>query len=267
MNELATQNNQIAQPMDSQATLMQDELRLPIVIIIQEKNHLIKQYKDRYEPGMIVETSEGEILGKPDSNGIHTLKFIPIHFKRVWICKNPREKDSQMFDKTYEPGEIIFRTEKPEDPRIAEEDVLAQQRGCKSRMNKFLQFLSYIEGYEMPVIISFGKSSRISGENFLNKLVFAKNGPKKLDFWKRKYKLSALFTEYKEYEFYSFKVEKFGDPDEEELAICKDWANSIARINYQAQVDDAEDEDAQPSSAATPVTDGKERPATEEAPY
>jgi hypothetical protein len=249
---------------DSQATLMPDELRLPIVMIIQEKNHLIKQYKDKYEPGMIIETSEGEVMGTPDENGNHALTFIPIHFKRLWICKNPREKGDKMYDKAYEPGELIFRTENPADPRIAEEDEIAKQNGCVSRVKKFLQFLSFVDGYEMPVIISFGKSSRIAGENFLNKLVFAKKGPKKLDFWQRKYKLSAVFTEYKEYEFYSFKVEKAGEPSEEELALCKDWFSSIASSNYQAEVDDAEEGVEEPPKKKNGK---KKRPAGEEAPY
>lgn len=265
MNTPATTKSQVpatSGPHDD-IGLLPEEIRLPIVGIIQEKNHLLDQ-SEKYEIGQLVDFSTGEIISRKNDDGINALKFVPIHVKRVWIAKNPRTRDSKMFDSNFEPNALIFKTENPADPRIMEEEQLAKDRDAVPRVKKYLQYLCYIEGQDMPAIISFGKSSKVAGEQLLTKIQFAKQGPGKVDMWKRKYQLTSVPATYQDHNFFKLNFERIDDPTEAELETTQCWANTIAKQNYQPDVE--VDDDPEDTSAPQQSAPAQSQPATE-APY
>lgn len=222
--------------------LMADEVRVPIVMLIQDKNHLLLQDPKRYQLGMIVEMQNGEILSRFDETGSAYINFVPIHFKRLWVCKNPIEKSHRLFDKLLNPKETIWATENHNDPRIKEEYKIAVENEVNPRVTKYIQFLGYVEGYEMPVILSLGAGSRIVGENLLNRLIFGKSGPMAIEFWQRKFKLTSFQTPSRHGgNYWTYRFEKIAPPTDQELQIVKAWENSIARKNYKPDNDYFED--------------------------
>lgn len=227
---------------DLENSLLKEEIRLPIVMVIQEKNHLLKKFPGEYSLGMLVETSTFEVISQQDGQN-QVLNFIPIHFKRIWICRNPRQSSEKLFDKLYDANEIIWKTEDPNDPRIAEEVKLGEDNECSPRVHKYIQVLAYVEGSDMPLIISFGKSNLRTGETLLNNLVFAKSGPRKLEYYQHKYKLICALQQWKDYEFYSLTIKKSKDEiTPEEAQTVEAWNGSVAQQNYQADMDEEQEE-------------------------
>lgn len=261
------QANAVANSIDAnQPLIMPDEVRLPIAGIVQDKNHFLKQDPEKYELGQIIAIGTGEIISKQDAKGAHALNFIPIHMKRIWVCKNPRQSDNKLYDKSFEPNQLIWKTENPADSRILQEENLAKENECKARVNKFLQFMSYVEGYDMPLIISFGKSGKRAGEDLLTRLTFAFQGPKNIQFWEQKYKLTTFLDNYQGHDFFRYAFEKIEEgPTKDELELAQAWASTVATQNYQPDVEEFEEDEEIPPAVKPSV--GKAPSSEDDSPY
>ena len=104
--------------------------------------------------GQIINSLTKEVL--PDT-------FIPIIRFVTWVRFNPRNKEDKNFDPTYDAGATIWRSNDPHDERVLREGKFGPN-GEKPLATKFVNFLCYFPGVEMPIVISFSKTSFKAGK-------------------------------------------------------------------------------------------------------
>ena len=85
--------------------------------------------------------------------------FIPILFSTNWIRFNAKLPGDFGFDPAYEPSAIIWRANSKTDPAYIDAETKFGPNGEKPLATQFLNFFSYFPGHEMPIILSFAKTS------------------------------------------------------------------------------------------------------------
>lgn len=111
--------------------------------------------------------------------------FIPIFMTKNFIRFNPRSKDDPNFNPEFGPGDIIWRTTDPADPRVADECRFGDN-GEKPVAVMFMNFFCKFEGCSMPIILSFSKTSYKAGKQLLSLCRFSEG-----DMFSRQYKLTT----------------------------------------------------------------------------
>jgi len=143
--------------------------------------------------------------------------FIPILKFTNWIRWNPRKKDDQNFDPAFDPGALIWNSSDPNDPRVVQNKDFGPN-GEPPIATKYLNFLSYFPGHNMPVIISFAKTSLKAGRR-LNTLSRFSGG----DMFSSKYRLTSKQREANGTKFYVLEVSQAGKPKQDEFKIAENW--------------------------------------------
>jgi hypothetical protein len=182
--------------------------------------------KDKLSAGMIINSVTKEIL---------PAEFIPLVYFPMYMKFNPRQTNHPAFDSNYKPGEMIWRTNNPLDPRVAETKF--GKDGSKPTATSFINFLGKFDGVMLPVIISFCNTSYVNGLNLYNLLLGAMQ-----PLYFRKFKLFSVFDKNEAGSFYKLNASFLGLTDGDERAAAKDTAESyremIKQIRFEEYVDE-----------------------------
>lgn len=98
--------------------------------------------------------------------------FIPLINRKEWIRFNPRNEDHPDFDRSFAPGEVIWKSADPNDPRVIEQ---SEWRGTKEEplpplATAMIKIIAYFPGFNLPVMISFSKTGYKSGKSLLTSI-------------------------------------------------------------------------------------------------
>ena len=194
----------------------QEDLIIPKAKLIQAMSpELTKENIEGLKPGSIVNSLTKEILPP---------EFIPIFFYKNFARFNPRSDEDHNFDPDFAPGATIWTSNDPLDPK-----VLAQAKfgpgGEKPLATTFMNFFSYFLGSEMPIIVSFSKSSYKAGKQLLSLAKFSRT-----DMFAKKYKLTSAMESNSSGTFAVLKVTAAGDTPPEDFKFCERlWSDFSGR--------------------------------------
>ena len=159
----------------------QEDFIIPRAKLLQALSPEVVEHPDKFKPGMIINSLTLEVL--PET-------FIPVFKFTNWIRFNPRNAKDQNYDPAYGPGDIIWRSKDPLDPRVIAESKFGED-GSNPLATKFLNFFAMFPGVDMPVIISFSKTSFKAGKRLLTLAQFATKDGQAIDLFGRKYRLGV----------------------------------------------------------------------------
>lgn len=211
-----------------------DELILPRAKLLQALSPEVQEEGATLKQGVIINSLTKEIL--PEI-------FIPIFKFTTWIRFNPRDEKDPNFDPAYDKGEIIWRTNDAADPRTSEAEFGAA--GEKPVAIKFMNFLAYFPGCNMPVVLSFAKSSFKAGKRLFSLAKYSTG-----DMFSRRYKLSKEQKVDGDMRWYEFRVEPAGMvEDKNDFNIAEEWYNDLSKANIVVHMEeDIEEEDREPGA-------------------
>lgn len=211
-----------------EATDMED-IEIPRAKLIQStSDEATTDNKDeKVDPGLIINSLTKEKL--PAS-------FIPIFKFTNYIRWNPRKKTDPNFDPAYDPGAMIFTTMDPNDPRV----IKGKEFGPNNEppaVTKYINFFTYFPGCNMPLILSFAKTSFAAGKR-LNGLTQFMGG----DMFSFKYKLKSVRRESDGTAFYVFDVAPDGKATQDEFTVAEKWYESFRGKNIKVHEQHQEEE-------------------------
>jgi len=166
-----------------------------------------------HTPGKIINSLTTEILPLDESGAVI---FIPIRRAVMWIRFNPQDKDKPGFDPQFEPGSAIWRSNDPADPRVISEGSWGED-GTPPKATKFINYLAYVPGHSMPIVMSFGKTSFKAGKVLTTMSQFAKG-----DLFSWTYRLrSKMEQNDQKQKYYVLQVEKGPQASEKDYEDAK----------------------------------------------
>lgn len=172
--------------------------------------------------GQIINSVTGEELPE---------KFIPIFFFKQWIRFNPRDSKSPDYNSEFGPGDIVWRSSDPNDPRVQEEGRWIGDQPPKA--TAFLNFFSLFEGQEMPIIVSFCNTSYKAGKTLLSLAKFTGG-----DMFGKKYSLTTKKTQNDLGTFYVMNVKLAGLPTDEEFKKAETFYDSFRGKDIQVHAEE-----------------------------
>jgi hypothetical protein len=199
----------------------QEDLIIPRAKLFQGLPKEYEEYPDA-KPGQLINNITKEIL---------PATFVPILRASEWIRFNARKNTDPGFDPSIDPGAVIWRSSDPEDPRVIAEGKFGPN-GEVPLATKFLSFLSYFPGVNMPVIVSFSKTSFKAGRQLNSLLSFAVG-----DMWSSKFALGSKLISTPEYSYYVLTVNLAGKPTDEEMAICEALYGQFRHRKIEAETE------------------------------
>ncbi len=199
----------------------QDDFEIPRAKLFHGLPTEYEDYPDA-KPGMILNNITKEALPSV---------FIPIFRHIEWIRFNPRDSKDPAFDMNHDAGAVIWRSSNPSDPRVVKEGAFGPN-GEVPIATKFLSFLSYFPGVNMPVIVSFSKTSFKAGKQ-LNTMLTFNTG----DMWASKFTLASKLTKSGQNAYYVYEVKGAGKSDENEMAICQNLYDQFKAKPISAEAD------------------------------
>lgn len=213
----------------------QEDLEIPRAKLIQPTSEeaTTENKEDRIELGLIVNSLTKEHLPEV---------FVPIFKFTNFLCWNPRKKEDPNFDPAYDPGALIFSTDNPNDPRVIEGKEFGPN-GEAPKVTKYLNFFSYFPGNDMPIIVSFAKTSRNAGKR-LNTLSQFKAG----DMFAYQYKLISKQADRDGTKYYVLEVSAAGKTPEEHFKVAEGYYESFRgrQIKVHQEDDSAPKKESQP---------------------
>lgn len=201
-----------------EATNPQD-LIMPIALLLQDKSPDV--LNGEFAPGTIIDSLTKSALPK---------EFIPIFKYTFWMRKNPLNKTDVNFNRDYEAGQIIYKTNDPQDPRVLEDSKWGEN-GEQPIATKYLCFFSYFVGHPVPVVLSFYKTKFKMGQQLLSLTSLLGR-----DMFERKYLIES-FLDQKEQTFYNYKIAPIGKVTEEQFKICESLWQQFHRSKIETDVE------------------------------
>lgn len=160
--------------------------------------------------------------------------FLPILFSTHWIRFNAKLPNEPGWDTGYKPGEIIWRAKSKTDESYVDSETKFGPNGEKPLATQFLNFFSYFPGHEMPVILSFCKTSFKAGSELYSLCSAMPGAP-----YGYQYRLSKVSRQNPSGdEYFVLKVTMAGTAKPEDY----DRANELAK-QFAAKVDQMEAHD------------------------
>ena len=204
-----------------------DDLKIPRARLLQALSPaVIDDVNGGLRPGMIINDLSSEILSDT---------FIPIFKFTTWIRFNPRKKEDFGFDPSFAPGDVIWRSNDPIDPKVIDQSKFGEN-GEKPLATKFLNFFAKFKNENMPVIISFCNSSYNAGRDLLSLARFTPGA-----MFSRQYKLASKFKENDKGKFFIFTVKPAGNVVDDEFKLCEQWYNTFRPQTKDFKVDMSEE--------------------------
>lgn len=215
-----------------------EDLLMPRAKLLQALSPEVVESGDKFQAGQIINSLTREIL--PDV-------FIPIFKFTFWMRFNPRNAKDPRFDGNYGPGDMMWRSSDPFDPRVDKEGKFGPG-GERPLATKFLNFFSFFPGVKMPVIVSFSNTSFKAGKRLLSLAQFSD-----ADMFSRKYSLKCKSEKNDIGTFFVFTVDPSGIAEGEDLKAAEQWWTDFHERTKEIQVHDEGNKEA----AATEDADGR----------
>jgi len=184
----------------------QADLIMPRAKLIQALSPELNEGIENIKVGSIINSVTKEILPP---------EFIPIFMFKKFIRFNPRNKDDPNFDYKLSPGAIIWRTDNALDSMVQEQTSFGPN-GEKPLATTFLNFFSYFPGSQMPIIVSFCRTSYKTGKQLLSLAKFCGG-----DMFSRKYRLTSVMEVNDVANYAVLKVTPIGELMPDEFKICE----------------------------------------------
>lgn len=181
------------------------EITIPRVKLLQGLSPEVQENPKQFYAGLLISSITKETL---------TETFIPIkRMPNTWVRFNPRDTKAAGFVPDVKPGAVVWKSNDPKDPRVIE-DTKFGPNGEAPVATAFLNFLCYFEGFTLPLLLSFGRTSYQAGKDFLT-MAFGFGG----DMFSRKYKLVSKQVTNDKGTFNVLNITPAGKVSEDELAI------------------------------------------------
>lgn len=191
-----------------------EDLIIPRAKLLQALSPEVAEDPRKFTQGMIINSLTKEEL--PDV-------FVPVFVYFEWIKFNPRSSSEEGFDTNFEPGAIVWRTNDPNDPRVANDPGSWQY--------KIMNFFSIFPGVPMPVITSFSKSSYKAGKNLISLAKFGGG-----DMFSKKYRLTSKLEKNDKGQFYILRTDPAGLSSEDERKQAEGLWNEFRRKASELEV-------------------------------
>lgn len=188
-----------------------EDLILPRATLLQALSPQVIDGVEGCRPGVIVNNITTEPLGEV---------FIPIFKWTEYLKFNPRDSKAEGFDPAFEPGALVWKTATPTPEQI--EECKFGEEGEKPTAMKVMNFLCYFLGSEMPIVLSFAKTSYKTGKKLISLAQYTGG-----DMFSKKYKLTAKQAESNGNRYFVFDVGIVGKANKEEFAIAEGWYESF----------------------------------------
>lgn len=187
------------------------------------------------DPGLTLK--QGQIINSLTKDTLPA-EFIPVfRMPSNWIRFNPRKKDDPNFDSDYGLGDVIWRSSDPSDPRVIEQGQFGA-KGEPPKATKFLNFFCLFPGVDMPIVVSFSKTSFKAGKHF-NSLIQFSTG----DMFSKKYRLASKQVTTGAGTYFVLTVEKVGETSINEFGIAEVLYKEFFTKREDLRVDLADDEE------------------------
>ena len=183
-----------------------DNIVISRVKLLQGLSEEVKQDGRTFQAGMIIDSVTKENLPK---------SFIVLaQMPSSWIYFNPRKKDDKNFLKDFGPGDVVWQSNDPEDPRVkAHGEWIGDEPPAAT---EYINFLTYFEGSPIPLVMGFAKTSFQVGKALYTMIVRSGGAV-----YNKKYELTSVSKSKNGNDFFVFQVRPSGKCSEDEMAIGK----------------------------------------------
>lgn len=196
------------------------EITIPRAKMLQGLSEEVQQDGRKFCAGMIINSITKEEMVKP--------MFIPIkRLPNSWVRYNARDDKDPNFVPGIEKGAVVWRSNDPQDPRVIEETKFGD-KGEAPKATAYLNFLCYFQGFTIPCVLSFGRTSYTAGKNFLT-MAFGYGG----DMFSRRYRLIAKQETNAKGTFYQLEATPDMNPDTKNN-LCTADELAIGEVMYKA---------------------------------
>lgn len=203
------------------------QITIPRVRLLQALSPEVKNDPKAFQPGMIINSITKEVLPKT---------FIPlVKMPTSWVRFNARDRKSPAFEPEFEAGAMMWKSDDPKDPRVIEQAKWGPNNE-PPLATEFMNFLCYFEGFTLPAVLSFSKTSYTAGKEFFT-MAFGFGGA----MYSRKYELSSVLQSRGDMSWYAYSTRAAGKCSEDELAIGHTLMTSFGaavrnlRVHEEAQ--------------------------------
>lgn len=183
-----------------------NEVVIPRVKLLQGLSPEVQEDSRNFYSGLIINSLTKEQL--PET-------FVPIFKTTSWVRFNPRDAKDPNFNPEFKPGDVVWRSSDPEDPRVKAESVFGED-GSNPVATTFMNFLAYFTGSPMPLMLSFSKTSFRTGKELLNMARYSGGA-----MFSRRYALSARKETNDKGTYHVYTVKPVGPADPDEVEIGK----------------------------------------------
>lgn len=188
-----------------------EDLILPRATLLQALSPLVVDGSEGCRPGVIINNVTQEVLPEV---------FVPIFKWTEYIKFNPRDNKADEFDPAFEAGGLIWKTTTPTAEQLAE--CKFGEAGEKPTALKTMNFLCYFVGVNMPLVLSFAKTSFKAGKLLLSLAQFSGG-----DMFSQKYALKSKQVEKSGTKYFIYEVRKLSKANKEEFAIAEGWYDNF----------------------------------------
>jgi hypothetical protein len=187
---------------------------------------------DGMQQGLIIDSLTKEVL--PEI-------FTPCFYWAEWIRFNGRKKTDPGYSTQHGPGELIWRSRDPHDPRVQAEGRFGEDGG-RPLATKFLNFFSFFPESQGSCVIGFSNTSFRAGKELLS-MALRFGG----DLFSRQYGLAAKLVENDMGKFYVLTVKSRGAATAEDQRAAEDlftrWNPANIRVDETTEPRAVEEEE------------------------
>lgn len=209
-----------------------EELMIPRAQLVQPTSPILSEGRTDVRIGSIVNSIQKDVLPEV---------FIPVFKYTNWIRFNPRNTDDPNYDPSFSKGDVIWKSTDPTDPKVIAETKFGPE-GEKPAATTFMNFFCWFEGYNMPVVVSFSKTSYKAGKQLLSLAKFSGG-----DMFSNKYKLTSEIKTGESGTYAVMKIAPAGKVSPEEHDFCnslwEEFAKSIKDLKVHEEGEAVEDVD------------------------
>lgn len=206
------------------------QIVIPRALLLQGLSPDVQQNAKEFYAGMIINSVTKEKL---------TQNFIPLKKFTTFARFNPRDNRDPNFNKDFSPGDVIWKTNDPNDKRVIEETRWGSNGEAPLAIT-FMNWLCYFEGFALPLVLSFYRTSYTAGKNFYT-MALGFGGP----MFSHKYSLEAIQQTNDKGTFYVLGIRHVAACTPEELEIGQLLSDGFAKSINTLKVHDVEEPGSQ----------------------